>query len=179
MASPRDLISIPRPNWRSPQRGRVRSAAKRGRIGIADSRFVLLLGVAIGLVYINVPWPRAEPRTGASAVFGLCDSDWSSDCVIDGDTFRMAGASIRIADIDAPETHPSRCAKEARLGERATIRMQAMLNEGPFELETVDRDTDRYGRKLRVVTRDGASLGDMLVAEGVARTWTGQREPWC
>ena len=31
----------------------------------------------------------------------------------------------------------------------------------------------------RVVTRDGRSLGDRLVAEGLARTWTGRRQPWC
>jgi micrococcal nuclease len=41
------------------------------------------------------------------------------------------------------------------------------------------RDEDRYGRKLRVVVRDGRSIGDMLVAEGLARAWTGRREPRC
>ena len=41
------------------------------------------------------------------------------------------------------------------------------------------RDQDRYGRKLRIVTRGGESLGEMLVAEGLAREWTGRREPWC
>jgi endonuclease YncB( thermonuclease family) len=99
--------------------------------------------------------------------------------VVDGDTFRAAGETIRIADIDTPETHPPRCAYEAKLGARATRRLQALLAQGPFELERIDRDTDRYGRKLRVVTRGGRSLGDVLVAEGLARTWTGRREPWC
>ena len=33
------------------------------------------------------------------------------------------------------------------------------------------RDEDRYGRKLRVVVRNGRSLGDQLVSEGLARTW--------
>jgi len=28
------------------------------------------------------------------------------------------------------------------------------------------RDEDRYGRKLRVVVRNGRSLGDQLVSEG-------------
>ena len=57
--------------------------------------------------------------------------------------------------------------------------MAELLAAGPFELSPVDRDEDRYGRKLRVVTRNGRSLGDQLVAEGLARTWTGRREPWC
>ena len=46
-------------------------------------------------------------------------------------------------------------------------------------LAAADRDTDRYGRKLRVVERDGVSLGETLVAEGLARRWEGRRRPWC
>jgi endonuclease YncB( thermonuclease family) len=43
----------------------------------------------------------------------------------------------------------------------------------------IERDADRYGRKLRVVTRNGRSLGDILVAEGLARRWDGRRRSWC
>lgn len=101
--------------------------------------------------------------------------------MIDGDTFDYAGGRVRIADIDTPETHPSRCAREAEIGARATRRLQTLLAAGPFELHPLGngRDTDRYGRKLRIVTRGGQSLGDVLVAEGLARTWSGRREPWC
>ena len=65
---------------------------------------------------------------------------------------------IRLADIDTPETYPPRWAAERRAGEAATLRMQALLNAGPFTLGPIKRDVDRYGRKLRVVERDGASL---------------------
>jgi endonuclease YncB( thermonuclease family) len=100
--------------------------------------------------------------------------------VIDGDTFRMAGETIRIADIDTPEIR-GRCAFESDLARRATDRMEALLSAGAFELapNPDGRDEDRYGRKLRVVTRGGASLGQQLVAEGLARPWTGRRMPWC
>lgn len=101
------------------------------------------------------------------------------NCVVDGDTFYYGAVKIRVADIDAPETHPPRCAREADLGDRATRRLSELLGAGPFELVRFDRDTDRYGRKLRVVMRNGRSLGDRLVAEGLARTWTGRRQPWC
>jgi len=114
-----------------------------------------------------------------SARFGFCHSGGGRDCVVDGDTFRLNGERIRIADIDAPETHPPRCGEEARLGDAATQRLHALLNAGPVTLEIADRDTDRYGRKLRVVTRGGRSLGDQLVDEGLARPWTGRRRPWC
>jgi endonuclease YncB( thermonuclease family) len=101
------------------------------------------------------------------------------NCVIDGDTFRYEGQSIRIMDIDAPETYPPRCDYEEELGEQATLRLQELLNAGPFQMRSSHRDEDRYGRKLRVVTRDGRSLGAILVAEGLARAWTGQRMTWC
>ena len=91
----------------------------------------------------------------------------------------MDGEKIRVADIDTPETHPPRCEREAELGRRATLRLQELLNAGPVALESSGRDIDRYGRKLRIVTRGGQSLGTVLVAEGLARRWDGARHPWC
>jgi endonuclease YncB( thermonuclease family) len=132
---------------------------------------------------VEAPGPGAV--AGAPGVpertvhFGLCHSGGGTNCVVDGDTFWMDGEKIRVADIDTPETHPPRCAEEARLGAAATQRLQALLNAGPVSLATGDRDTDRYGRKLRVVMRGGRSLGDTLVDEGLARRWIGHREPWC
>jgi endonuclease YncB( thermonuclease family) len=100
--------------------------------------------------------------------------------VVDGDTFDYGGVRVRIADIDTPEVR-GQCPYEIELAARATQRMRALLMAGPFELHALGngRDEDRYGRKLRIVTRGGRSLGDVLVAEGLARTWTGRREPWC
>ena len=87
---------------------------------------------------------------------------------------------IRIEDIDAPETHKSKCASEAALGEQAKLRLLELMNEGPFDLVyTGGRDEDKYGRKLRVIERNGQSLGGMLVAEGLARPWEGRRRSWC
>lgn len=100
--------------------------------------------------------------------------------IVDGDTFVLAGERIRIADIDTPEVH-GRCPYETALAARATARMRQLLAQGDFELHPPPsgRDEDRYGRKLRIVTRAGRSLGDVLVAEGLARTWSGRREGWC
>ena len=63
---------------------------------------------------------------------------------------------------------------------RATYRFHELLNEGSFSIEPIGgRDKDQYGRDLRILTRNGQSIGDVLVSEGLARTWTGRREPWC
>lgn len=150
------------------QRGSRRSPA----FSAGEIRLTLLGGVFVGLAYVSVP-------TGgvASGISG--GAGGLSVVVIDGDTFDYRGDRIRIADIDTPELHPSRCAREAELGARATERLEALLAAGPFELEPADRDEDRYGRKLRIVMRDGESIGGMLVAEGLARPWEGRRRSWC
>ena len=114
-----------------------------------------------------------------SARFPICHTGGGTDCVVDGDTAWIGGTKVRVADIDAPETHPPRCAQEAELGDRATRRLAELMSAGPFEMRRIDRDEDRYGRRLRVLVRDGRSLGDMMVAEGLARTWEGRRRPWC
>ena len=144
-------------------------------------------GIAIGLALPYLPplpqmmeHVRSLPSSErGSAQFSLCVIGGGFNCVVDGDTFWMEGQRVRIADIDAPETHPPRCAYEADLGQRATLRLQELLSDGPVELQAIDRDQDQYGRPLRIVTRNGESLGLRLVAEGLARNWTGSRQPWC
>ena len=148
---------------------------------------MVLLGLFLGLAYNGMPspgaWQGARPEDAslpASARFTRCHSGGGWNCVVDGDTFYHEGVKVRVADIDTPETHPPRCAAEARLGEAATVRLQALLGAGPFTLAAAGgRDEDRYGRKLRVVTRNGESLGGALVAEGLARPYGGGRRTWC
>lgn len=118
-------------------------------------------------------------QISAGRIFNRCGTKRVT-CVVDGDTFWLARSKIRIADIDTPEVGQAKCAAEKRLGERATDRLVELLNEGAFELIGIGgRPQDQYGRELRVVVRNGRSLGAQLVAEGLARTWTGRREPWC
>jgi endonuclease YncB( thermonuclease family) len=133
-------------------------------------------GALIGLSWpIGVADPvRIEPRS-----FSICHTGGGTNCVVDGDTAWINGEKVRLADIDAPETHPPRCQREGELGRRATERLAELLNAGAFEMAVTDRDTDRYGRRLRVLLRNGHSLGDQLVSERLARTWEGRRRPWC
>jgi len=110
--------------------------------------------------------------------FTLCRGSQGT-CVVDGDTIWHAGENIRIADINTPEVSSPQCAAEARLGQRATLRLQRLLNAGPFQVRRSLRDEDVYGRKLRTLHRDGKSLGAVLVAEGLAHEWRGYKESWC
>lgn len=170
-----------------PRRPRPR---RRRRLGFAEWLAVAAVGGFCGTLaalHLAPEGPsafadiavRPEKADALSAHFGLCHSGGGRNCVVDGDTFWFAGEKYRIADIDTPETHPPRCAEEARLGSAATRRLQAWLNAGAFSLRETDRDSDRYGRKLRIVVRGGTSAGSVLVAEGLARPWEGRRRPWC
>lgn len=179
--------------WFSKNRG-TNSSRRRTPSGVTLFNLAMLVCAAVWLAPEWRDWqgpdvapdrpvpmapPGAAPTDQLSADFTLCHRGGGTNCVVDGDTFWFAGVKYRIADIDTPETHPPRCAAEAALGARATERLAVLLNAGPFSLESGDRTSDRYGRALRVVTRDGASLGETLVAEGLARRWGGHRDPWC
>ena len=150
-------------------------------------RFLPLWGAAVlaGTVY-GAGWaggPKiVSPASGFASAFsrfGSCYSGGGRNCVVDGDTFWMNGVKIRIAGIDAPETHPPRCAREKELGFAASRRLRELLNSGPVTLTSIDRDKDRYGRKLRNVQVNGSDVGAELVSEGLARRYDGGRRPWC
>ena len=114
------------------------------------------------------------------AHFAQCRGPQRVTCVVDGDTIWYRHQKIRLADINAPEVSEPQCDAELDLGEKATDRLIALLNAGPFSLVPLpDRDEDRYGRKLRTITRGGKSLGGVLVAEGLAERWVGYRRDWC
>jgi endonuclease YncB( thermonuclease family) len=122
----------------------------------------------------------AVASTAAGMVeFGFCHSGGGTNCVVDGDTIWLDGENIRLADIDTPETHEAKCASEQALGDQATQRLRELLNSGPVNVSSIDRDTDRYGRKLRIVAVGGVSVGETLVGEGLARWYAGGRRSWC
>lgn len=116
---------------------------------------------------------------GVRAQFSFCHAGGGENCVVDGDTIWLKGVKIRIADIDAPETHDPKCTSELQLGNRATQRLLQLVNSGTVTLRPIDRDEDRFGRKLRIVMVDGRSVGDILVREGLARPYGNGRRPWC
>ena len=101
--------------------------------------------------------------------------------VTDGDTFRLVGGErIRIAGIDAPETHrdQTRCAGEVTLGLRAKDRATALLAGRDVTFHRVGRS---YNRTVATVILDGHDLGTELVRIGVAARWPrGRPKPvWC
>ena len=149
---------------------------------VAAAVIVAFIGGAAGYYLLgDTPIATAAATiTKPFTAYGVCSSTIRYHCVVDGDTILTGGVKVRIADIDTPEVSEPKCASELALGKKATARLIELVNEGPFEMRSwKGRDEDQYGRKLRVLVRDGRSLGDILVTEGLARTWSGRREPWC
>jgi endonuclease YncB( thermonuclease family) len=136
--------------------------------------------VAIILYAISLVPPVEAAQSIVTTRFAKCSAGVRKNCVVDGDTLWINGEKVRVADIDTPEISTPKCESELALGNRPTRRLIELVNAGPFQLQAwPSRDTDRYGRKLRVLVRDGRSLGDRLVSEGLARTWSGRQQPWC
>ena len=124
-----------------------------------------------------------EPER-VSEHFTRCGPGRGHACVVDGDTFKLGQRKVRIIGIDAPEVHGA-CPEESRLAEAATAKLQALLNEGPFDMVGRTGDMrDRYGRDLRAVRRALPGGGYQSIAaemreSGLAHRYVSMKTSWC
>ncbi|MDI7860500.1 hypothetical protein MRS76_00895 [Rhizobiaceae bacterium n13] len=107
--------------------------------------------------------------------FGYCGQGAPRNCVVDGGTFWHQGVKIRIAGIDTPALEKAACEQERQLGFKAKVRLLHLLNEGPVGIEG---SGDGNGG-ARTIRREGRSVGDILVSEGLAQPASGRHRPWC
>lgn len=179
MASRRDFLAVAsgRRRWGGPGPSAILLAVMAFGVGGAATLFLGDSGLADWMLSPAASLQSATSH--AARVFPVCAGATRVSCVVDGDTFWLEGVKYRVADIDTPEIGQPGCSAEAALGREATSRFARLLSSGPFELRRIDRDEDQYGRKLRIVEREGQSLGQMLVREGLAHEWRGRREGWC
>jgi endonuclease YncB( thermonuclease family) len=147
------------------------------------ARFALWLLAAASLAgsgAFATPAVPPAPPDPERASFAACHGAHRVTCIVDGDTIWYRGEKIRIADINAPELGHPACPYEAQLAQAATDRLTVLLNAGGFSLAPwPGRRTDRYGRSLYVIERNGRSIGMELVSEGLAERWKGYRGNWC
>lgn len=171
-------VSRRRKRWRAPNGIWLLTLAFVG-IAVAENFKIETAGSNITLPSVSLI-DKNQKTDRRAAKFGRCFNSSQSNCVVDGDTIRYQGVRVRFSDIDTPETRTPKCASEAALAEEATQRLVELINSGSLSLENSDgRDEDRYGRKLRIVKINERSVGDTLIAEGLARRWDGARRSWC
>lgn len=117
--------------------------------------------------------------------------DFQITRVIDGDTVAFAAPflpeplkqelSIRVYGVDTPEkSWRAGCTSEAERGEAASQFTKDQLN-GATKLQVVIMDWDKYGgRVLGDVLIDGKSLRKLLIDNGFAREYYGEKKiSWC
>lgn len=111
--------------------------------------------------------------------------------VVDGDTLHDNGRNqdYRLFAIDTPETERAKCDAEKALGYVAAARVGELLAAATTIVARPGWDPrgrdrwprDGFGRRIAVVELDGVSLGDTLLAEGLARPYSGKgpHPDWC
>ena len=100
--------------------------------------------------------------------------------VIDGDTVEFEGLNYRLVGYDTPEVFHAECDAEKALGNRATARLRGMIDTARFIELRVESGRDRYGRGLGRLLIDHRDAGDVLISEGLARSYDGGRRiGWC
>ncbi len=87
--------------------------------------------------------------------------------IIDGDTLKIDSKTIRIAEIDTPETFRSRCENELVLGLKAKERL-GQLVRGAADVTYNATGVDRFGRTLAHVFAGSVNVGEVLMREGHA-----------
>lgn len=124
--------------------------------------------------------PAALSSNGADTEhgrFARCRGS-EADCTVDAATFRYQGAMVRLADIEAPGLASNRCAEEMEAAEAGADRLAGLLSHGKFTLVAATGEIDQEGRALRIVTREGKSLGAEMIRAGLADP-AGDGRNWC
>ncbi|WP_228242330.1 thermonuclease family protein [Porphyrobacter sp. GA68] len=166
---------LPRPaRFGTPAKGRP------GRLTSAWRWLALATLLALGALWLVRLLLPVDRREVPAFIWQPCADAPSRDrCVVDGDTIRLDGETVRIAGLDAPEL-AGRCEAERIAARAARDALIGWLSEGGFTSAPEPGGNDRYGRPLRILSRNGVSVADALVSRGVARPYAGEaRLDWC
>jgi endonuclease YncB( thermonuclease family) len=153
---------------------------------IESARLPTIRPLILGLIFTFL---IANATSVAPSPLASSDID-----IIDGDTVRISGEVFRLVGFDSPETYRAQCPSERELGNRATFRLRQLVAGGGLDLERVacscrprTEGTPRcnYGRSCGVLRVRGRDVGELLIAEGLARPYVcgrtscPAREAWC
>lgn len=120
----------------------------------------------------------ATPALPAHAAgFPICKGGHRVTCVVDGDTFWLAGEKIRIEGYDSPEMGEPKCARPAAGAVEARSALARLLNSGEVSLDRSGHD--KYGRTLARVSVDGVDITRLMIGAGHGRRYTPGQKPWC
>lgn len=130
----------------------------------------------VGSTPINIQNKEVEPYIYECKLEKVVDGD-TIDVSFDlGFNVIMANQRVRLAGIDTPESR-TRNLEEKKMGLAAKARLKEMC-KGKIRIQSLGKG--KYGRILGIpFTEDGKSICQMLIDEGHARPYNGEKkESW-
>lgn len=124
----------------------------------------------------RMPKVTLPGKTMITGQFSICSSAKRVNCIVDGDTLWIKGEKIRLVEFDTPEVN-GRCSKEKQLADKATRKLQALLNSGGWYFEGDGKDV--YARSLGTLQKQGRNIADAMISSGLARPYHGRKTDWC
>ncbi len=129
---------------------------------MARFRVVLVAIAAFSLAVATGWWAGGEPTRYQATVIDVIDGD-----TIVVDFANATTVTVRILGIDTPETKHPEMGVEC-FGPEASDYAKRRLMNAHVRIEFDRERTDKYGRTLAHVYRDGSRFSDELLAAGLA-----------
>jgi endonuclease YncB( thermonuclease family) len=107
--------------------------------------------------------------------FGDCNG--GPNCVIDGETIRVGGDTVKIAGMRAPKIRAARCDAEEQRGVKAVEELTALLNSG--KVTTGDDVREPDGQMRTQVLVNGQDIAAAMIAANMAREAGTAPPSWC
>ena len=107
--------------------------------------------------------------------FGDCTG--GPNCVIDGETIRVGGDTVKIAGMRVPNIRGARCDAEEQRGVKAVETLTALLNSG--KVTTGDDVREPDGQVRTAVEVNGQDVGAAMVDANLAREPGSVPPSWC
>ena len=124
---------------------------------------------ALRTSFVAQPRPSHRVENPARAIAGKA-------YVTDGDGIRVAGQEVRLADLDAPEWDQKAKHRDGYWFNHGKRVKSALIREiGGKHVRVSVEGTDKFGRRLGIVTYKGRDIGEWLVREGHAIAAYGDR----
>ena len=126
----------------------------------------LLASLALSLAGWQAMTTRSAPAAPIASSRSL-----DGRSVVDGDTFRLAGKSIRLHGVDAPEL--AQTCEGWAAGEAARHTLVALVAGRAPQCESVAKDV--YGRTVAICRVNGKDVGEAMVSAGMAYAVNSER----
>lgn len=120
--------------------------------------------------------PTADTPTSISEHFGLCDEVKGRTCVLSAASYSYHDRVYHLSDIVAPDAARPRCPAESDAALKGRRALLSLLNGGSFDAQP---DPARPASDARLLTRDGVSLGQLMILKGFARPASAGAVDWC